>query len=120
MIHAQVVGRDAGYHLALLDFNGQRLQVADTGLPQGAAVRVRILARDVALSRALPENTSILNIFPVIITKLSDHSPAQVLVGLDAAGIPLLARITRKSWDGLGLALGQHVYAQVKSVALLQ
>ena len=120
IIDAQVVGRDAGYHLALLDFNGQHLQVADTGLQQGAAVRVRILARDVALNRARPENTSILNIFPVTIAALSDHSPAQVLVGLDAAGTPLLARITRKSWDGLGLALGQQVYAQVKSVALLR
>ena len=119
VIDAQVVGHDAGYHLALLDFNGQCLQVTDTGLQQGAAVRVRILARDVSLSRTPPENTSILNVFPVTITNLGDHSPAQVLVGLDAAGISLLARITRKSWDGLGLALGQHLYAQVKSVALL-
>ena len=119
MIDAQVVGHDTGYHLALLDFNGQRLQVADTGLPLGVNVRVRILARDVSLSRASPENTSILNIFPVTITTFSDHSLAQVLVGLDAVGRPLLARITRKSWEGLGLALGQRVYAQVKSVALL-
>jgi molybdate transport system ATP-binding protein len=44
-------------------------------------------------------------------------------VGLDATGTPLLARITRKSVDALGLAGTQAarrvVYAQVKGVAIL-
>ena len=34
------------------------------------------------------------------------------------AGARLLSRLTRKSWEALGLAEGQSVYAQVKAVAL--
>ncbi|WP_367171690.1 TOBE domain-containing protein [Zoogloea sp.] len=41
------------------------------------------------------------------------------MVRLDAAGTPLLARITRLSKDQLGLAEGMDVVAQIKSVALV-
>jgi len=43
-----------------------------------------------------------------------------VLLGLGPAGTGsrLLARITRRSWDDLGLAESMMIYAQVKSVAL--
>lgn len=119
VIQARVISRDAEYQLATLEFNGQALRVPDGGLAVGALARVRILARDVSLSRELHNNTSILNIFPVTLVSLQADRPAQVLVGLQAAGVPLLARITRKSWQELGFALGQRVYAQVKSVALL-
>jgi molybdate transport system ATP-binding protein len=33
-------------------------------------------------------------------------------------GARLLARVTRRSWDRLGLTEGMEVYAQIKSVAL--
>jgi len=42
-----------------------------------------------------------------------------VLVRLDAGGTPLLARITRRSADQLGLAPGLPLWAQIKAVALL-
>jgi molybdate transport system ATP-binding protein len=119
VIETRVVSRDAEYHLATLEFNGQVLHVPDSGLAVGVLARVRILARDVSLSRESHDNTSILNIFPVTLVSLQVDRPAQVLVGLEAAGVPLLARITRKSWHELGFAVGQRVYAQVKSVALL-
>jgi molybdate transport system ATP-binding protein len=35
------------------------------------------------------------------------------------AGTPLLARLTARSADALGLAAGSVVYAQVKSVAVI-
>ncbi|MEO7580059.1 MAG: TOBE domain-containing protein, partial [Massilia sp.] len=37
----------------------------------------------------------------------------------DAAGTPLLARITRRARDRLGLAPGMTLWAQVKAVALV-
>jgi len=47
-------------------------------------------------------------------------SPARLqLVRLDMAGTPLLARITLRSARSLGLAPGQTLTAQIKSVALL-
>jgi molybdate transport system ATP-binding protein len=36
----------------------------------------------------------------------------------DRDGPRLLARVTRRSWERLGLAEGEAVYAQIKSVAL--
>ncbi|MHB1620105.1 MAG: TOBE domain-containing protein [Sulfuricella sp.] len=39
---------------------------------------------------------------------------------LDTGGVPLIARITRKSSVLLGLKPGMAVFAQVKSVALLE
>jgi molybdate transport system ATP-binding protein len=42
-----------------------------------------------------------------------------VLVRLDVAGHPLLARITRRSADKLGISPGLALWAQIKAVALL-
>jgi molybdate transport system ATP-binding protein len=42
-----------------------------------------------------------------------------VTVRLTAGGVPILARITRKSADELQLAAGKPVFAQIKSIALL-
>ena len=52
--------------------------------------------------------TSVLNILPATVTDLADDSPGQVMVGLDAGGSALLARITRKSADALQLAPGRR------------
>ena len=46
-------------------------------------------------------------------------NPAHLLVKLEVAGNPLLARVTRYSAEQLGLHVGQGVWAQVKSVAVL-
>ena len=42
------------------------------------------------------------------------------VLSLDAGkeGPRVLARVTRRSWERLGLAEGAEVYAQIKSVAL--
>ena len=45
---------------------------------------------------------------------------AVVALGEDGQGARMLARVTRKSWDALGLAPGQDVFAQIKGVALVQ
>ena len=39
-------------------------------------------------------------------------------LGAEGAGARLLSRVTRKSWELLGLAEGMSVHAQVKAVAL--
>jgi molybdate transport system ATP-binding protein len=50
---------------------------------------------------------------------MTEDEHAQLTVRLLAEEVPLLARITRKSADDLGLAPGKPVYAQIKSIALL-
>ncbi|CAN5414039.1 molybdenum ABC transporter ATP-binding protein [soil metagenome] len=121
LMAATVVSHDAVYEMSTLDFAGGQIHFPNQGHERavGSAVRLRLQARDVSLTLARQEGTSILNIFPVIVVGLSGDSPGQVMVALDAGGARLLARITRKSADTLGLAPGLAVYAQVKGVAIL-
>ena len=63
--------------------------------------------------------TSILNIFPATVDELILEGQAQVTVRLMVGGVPMLARVTRKSAALLDLKPGKQVYAQAKSVALL-
>ena len=106
-------------HLTYLDFPGGRFTVPRRELPEGSSVRLRVLARDVSLTLERQSGTSILNILPVRVTAMTDESPAQVMIRLDAAGIPLLARITHRSARALALEPGSEVWAQIKSVAIL-
>lgn len=119
IIEAKVTSHDEAFHLTHLQFAGGEFTVSSSELAVGQTVRLRILARDVSLTLERQTNTSILNIFPVIVEELMEENPAQLTVRLGAQGIPILSRITRKSAAALGLEAGKHVYAQVKSVALL-
>jgi molybdate transport system ATP-binding protein len=71
------------------------------------------------LTLAQQTDTSILNIFPARVEELIEENPAQMTVRLDAVGVPVLSRITRKSAETLELIPGKEVYVQVKTVALL-
>ena len=56
-----------------------------------------------------------------ILSARATEGPETIVVlglGSEGQGARLLARVTRRSWDTLGLAEGREVYAQVKSVAL--
>jgi molybdate transport system ATP-binding protein len=119
LIEAIVVGHDDTYHLTYVEFAGGRFTVPRRDLGTGQAVRLRILARDVSITLKQQTDTSILNIFPAMVEKLVEENPAQVLVRLKTADVPILARITRKSASALGLKTNKQVYVQVKSVALL-
>ncbi|MHB1291530.1 MAG: molybdenum ABC transporter ATP-binding protein [Sulfuricella sp.] len=115
-----VVGEhDETYHLTRLDFAGGAISVARQPHALGHRMRLRIHARDVSLALERHGDSSILNILPARVVEIVDENPAQVAVRLDAGGVPLLARITRKSSTLLGLEPGMAVFAQVKSVALL-
>ena len=119
VIQARVIGHESAYHLTLAEFSGGCLRVPQQALQIGHTLRIRVQARDVSLTLSPQTDTSILNILPVQITGLSDDGPGQVMVGLLAGDTPLLARVTRKSLDALGLTTGLQVYAQIKGVAIL-
>jgi molybdate transport system ATP-binding protein len=86
----------------------------------GRTVRVRIAAQDVILARARPEGLSALNILPATVSALHDGQGPGVLVRLDLGTEFLLARVTRRSAQALGLAPGVGVHAVLKSVAVAQ
>ncbi|MES3009715.1 MAG: molybdenum ABC transporter ATP-binding protein [Pseudomonadota bacterium] len=122
LVTARISGHDAAYHLAHAEFAGGHISLTQgvgTALPLGSTVRLRVQARDVSLTLDHHRATSILNVLPVTVTDLSPDSPGQVMVGLDAGGTRLLARITTKSADALALAPGKAAFAQVKGVAVV-
>ncbi|MFA5628199.1 MAG: molybdenum ABC transporter ATP-binding protein [Thiohalomonadaceae bacterium] len=121
-LEAQVVERDEDWHLARAEFPGGSLWVRDMGIPVGGRLRLRVLARDVSLATAvIPEQSSILNLLPATVTELVDDAhPSQRLVRVAVGKTPLLARLTARSADALGLVPGKPIWLQVKSVAVLE
>ena len=104
--------------LTRLDFAGGALWVGRLARPIGAPVRLRVLARDVSLALSAATDSSILNVLPAHIEALAETDDGRVDLRLRLGQSILLARITRRSARGLGLAVGQPVFAQIKSVSL--
>jgi molybdate transport system ATP-binding protein len=120
IIDGVVDGVDADYGLLRLRAAGGVMYVAHGPLAPGARLRLRVLARDVSVALARQADVSILNHLQATVTAQAPTADgAHLLVRLDAAGTPLLARITRRSRDDLGLVDGMAVWAQVKAAALL-
>jgi molybdate transport system ATP-binding protein len=108
---------DEKYGLTNLSFGGGVLRVTGTNLPIGLTVKAHIRARDVSLMLNRPKKTSVLNIFEGKIIEIGDKQGAQIDLKIDI-GSPLLARITRKSFDELGLSVGTNVFTMLKAVAI--
>ena len=120
VVEGTVLRHDAHDHITTVQFAGGQLLLASaTARPAGAPVRLRIQARDVSLTLAEQLDTSILNILPATVVQVSEDSPGQCMVALDAGPTRLLARVTQRSAQALALAPGQRVYAQVKGVAIV-
>ena len=121
LLFGRVEAIDPQWHLARVDLSGTPLWVRDSGLDLGQTVRLRLLARDISIVTAEPTRTSIQNHWPVRIDAVSDMGhPSQRLLRLAHPAGFLLARITHRAWEQLQLQVGQSVWAQVKSVAVLR
>ena len=122
LLHAQSQG--SKNHLLKLSIGQQQLQLPaplhpDTASYSPTSYRLRIQARDVALSLAPLNDSSVSNQLKVCISGFNPAShPAETLVQLTLEGQPLQALLTKQSVERLGLQVGQQVYAQIKAVAL--
>ena len=83
----------------------------------GAPLRLRVQAQDVILARNRPDGLSALNILPAIVIAVRGGDGPGVLVELRVGDDRLLARITRRSADALGLLPGVGCFAIVKSLS---
>ena len=118
-IDTHVISYDPQYGLCELAFSGGKLSIAADHLSVGQNVLVRVAARDVSLTLIQQQDTSILNIFPVVVDEIGNPEGAQLTVRLQAGATSILSRITRKSAAMLSLRVGSQVFAQLKSVALI-
>jgi len=121
LLSGTVTGLDGQYGLSAVKLDGgpvihlinQRIRVGDR-------LRMRIKARDVALSLKPPKGLSFRNVLPGKVHDfVRDDSPF-VEVAVDVAGQILRARITRLAFDELKIEKGLPVHALIKSVAIGQ
>ena len=121
VLEATVVVVDPHWHLARVDFAGGSLWTRDQGLAVGHRVRVRILARDVSLAREQPSASSIQNVLRGQVDAMADDEhPGLVLVRVQVGTSRFVARLTKRAAATLEVAVGQALWVQVKSVALLK
>ncbi|HET6618435.1 MAG TPA: molybdenum ABC transporter ATP-binding protein [Dongiaceae bacterium] len=86
-------------------------------LPAGHPMRLRVLARDVAIATRRPEGLSVQNVLACRLLALAERPNDRCLLQLDLGGAALLALLTGDSARRLHLQPGQEVFALVKSVA---
>lgn len=119
VIEARITAHEAD-ELTRLAFPGGHIFVARRHEPLGTPLRCRIHARDVSLTLVPQVQSSILNSVAATVVDLGPtDTPGHVLVKLDVAGAPLLARITKRSAENLRIRPGLALHAQIKAVALL-
>lgn len=122
MLDAVVRGHDGRYGLLELEVDGGRFLTPAAPAAIGDHRRLRVTAGDVSLATQPPGPSSIVNILRARILSASEMGEAEMIIvlglGETGVGARLLARVTRRSWETLGLAQDTPVYAQVKGVAL--
>lgn len=114
----RIVGHDSAFRLTRVALDGQLIEVPEVDLPEGAKVRLRVRARDVALAVRRPEGISIRNLLAGHVAEIveePDTAFAETLI--DLGGQRLRARLTRASVAELALTPGKPVFALIKSIA---
>jgi molybdate transport system ATP-binding protein len=114
---------DTAYGLATLSVDGGPFLIPSPPAAKGEKRRLRIAAGDVSLTLEPTTSSTILNILPVRIVSASALGQNEVLAVLCPRSgshtvTRILTRVTRRSWEHLGLAASMDLYAQVKSVVL--
>lgn len=104
--------------LSELDAAGLSLFLPRVAQAPGEEVRVRISAHEVILSREKPQGLSALNILPGQVQQIHTGDGPGAMVSLRTPAGHILARITQRSAQALGLEEGSDCYAVIKSVAI--
>ncbi len=120
IFNGTVSKHDSQWNLACITFSGGQLWSSTINTSIGETIRIRILAKDVSLTLSNHSDTSILNRLKVEVVGFSDcTNKSMLLVRLRLGENFLIARITRRSQTHLQLEIGKTVWAQIKSVALI-
>jgi len=118
VIDGTISAYDDKYDLTHLAFSGGEILVPGCIGTTGDARRIRIRASDISLCRDRPEHSTMLNILPATIEEIQSASGPMLLLRLKLGSDHMIARITRRSCDKLGLRQGDELLAQIKAVAI--
>lgn len=117
LVETRVLRHDEAFGLTVLQAAAGPLTVSRLDLPAGAPVRVRLRARDIILSLAPPEGISALNVLPGTVAALEETDGFSMDVTVACGSDRIVASVTRKSVERLGLRTGLPVQAIIKSIA---
>jgi len=121
ILSGKVIEIDEEFHLCTVKSEELLLQCRDLSYDVGKSVRVRILARDVSLTTSSPAKSSILNSFDATVAEVQeDKHPGLTLVKIKIGDNHIVCRISSKSAHELSIKVGSKVWAQIKSVAIIQ
>jgi len=118
VLAVRVAAHDARWRLTELTGAFGKLMVPLLDAPIGTALRVRIRARDVILALTPPIGISALNVLAGWVEALVPIEEGALEVEVRLGGERLLARVTRRSGEALGLVPGRQVFAVIKTVAI--
>jgi molybdate transport system ATP-binding protein len=118
VLTAVVAAHDPHWELSELAGGFGRLFVTRVDLSLGTPLRVRIRARDVILATERPHAVSTLNVLSAVVEVIVPIADEAIEVQLRTGAERLLARITRRSGETLGLTPGKAVFALIKTVAI--
>jgi len=106
--------------LSTLQLSAGSVQLMGVQAQVGSMVRLRVLAQDVLLSLSRPEGLSAQNTLPVTIKTIRAGDGPGAAIALDAGGDALLARVTARAVQTMGLREGQSVFAVIKATSVAQ
>ena len=119
VLDAVVVAQDAARQLTRLEAGGMAVLVPLIAAPVGAAVRVRVPAREVILARAVPAGISVQNVLTGVVRRIvEDAARHTAMVEVSVGESALLARVTPDAVARLGLSAGAAVVVMFKSVGV--
>ncbi len=118
LLTCKVEKHDSEYALTYLSFSGGSIPIPLTKHPLGSRLRIRVRARDITLANSIPEDISMLIRIQAKILSVEDVDNTHNYVRLQSGDDILLARVTRKSIDTLGIKVNKPIFCLVKSVTL--
>ncbi|QQS12337.1 MAG: molybdenum ABC transporter ATP-binding protein [Rhodospirillales bacterium] len=120
VLRAAVRRHDPAFGLTVLEIGAGRELVAPAiDLPIGAEVRLRVLARDIALALEPPRAISIQNRLEATVAELVRPAAEGFVVDVRLdIGAPLWSRVSARAAEELALRPGLKVVALIKAVAI--
>ncbi|MEP4768938.1 MAG: molybdenum ABC transporter ATP-binding protein [Roseibium sp.] len=104
--------------LTELDAGGSSLFLPRIPLQIAEELRIRIPAQEVILSSKRPEGLSALNVLEGTVDTIRAGEGPGAIVSVRTSAGSVLARVTRRSVEALGLEPGKPCFAVIKTVAL--
>jgi len=119
LLEGQVIKHEPENYISIIQTkNGNQFELQGL-LEIDSHIRLRINASNVSISKSRPQDSSVLNIIDATISDIVDEQSSYVLLQLNCNNDIIKSRITRKSFNTLGLGVNQSVLAQIKSVSIL-